>query len=98
MLRINTASTRQLRTGYIWYDARGGKKVPDLKNFKLKETDRKKQYPFVCRSMRPDYFFHRPEGHYFLYRNGQNLKIRMMRLPGMGKNELKFNAPACRKR
>ena len=27
--------------GYIWYDARGGKKVPDLKNFKLKETDRK---------------------------------------------------------
>ena len=67
--------------GYIWYDARGGKKIPDLKNFKLPEINRKKQYPFVCRSMRPDYFFHRPEGHYFLYRNGQNLKIRMMRLP-----------------
>ena len=81
--------------GYIWYDARGGKKIPDLKNFKLPEINRKKQYPFVCRSMRPDYFFHRPEGHYFLYRNGQNLKIRMMRLPGMGKNELKFNAAGC---
>ncbi|MBO4492505.1 MAG: DUF4838 domain-containing protein [Lentisphaeria bacterium] len=69
--------------GYIWYDARGGKKVPDLKNFKLPEIDRKKKYAWEFRSMSPDYFFHRPVAQYFLYRNGMNEKIRMMPLPGM---------------
>ena len=69
--------------GYIWYDARGGKKVPDLKNFKLPEIDRKKKYAWEFRSMSPDYFFYRPAGQYFLYRNGMNEKIRMMPLPGM---------------
>ena len=68
--------------GYIWYDARGGKKVPDLKNFKLGDLDRKKSYAISFRSMCPDYFFYRPEGHYFLYRNGFNVKPRLYPLPG----------------
>ena len=77
--------------GYIWYDARGGKKVPDLKNFKLPEIDRRKSYPFLLRSMTSDYFFHHPESHYFLYRNGMNSKIRLFPLPGMDKNSLHFS-------
>ena len=69
--------------GYIWYDARGGKKIPDMKNFTLRETSRRKKYPFDCRNMTADYFFNRPEGHYFLYRNGMNMKTRHLPLPGM---------------
>jgi len=76
--------------GYIWYDARGGKRVPDLRNFKLPELDRRKSYPLFLRSMTPDYFFHRPEAHRFLYRNGMNLKIRLMPLPGMDKTAFHF--------
>ena len=78
--------------GYIWYDARGGKKVPDLKNFKLGDLDRKKSYAISFRSMCPDYFFYRPEGHYFLYRNGFNVKPRLYPLPGMNKNAIKLNS------
>ena len=76
--------------GYIWYDARGGKKVPDLKNFKLPETDRRKSYEFAARSMSPDWFFYRPEGHYFLYRARQNLKMRFFPLPGMNGKQPKI--------
>ena len=86
--------------GYIWYDARGGKKVPDLKNFKLKETDRKKSYPIAFRSMSPDWFFHRPEGHFFLYRNGQNNKARFFPLPGMDKKKktaIRIGVNDCRR-
>ena len=76
--------------GYIWYDARGGKKIPDLRNFKLPEIDRKKKYAWEFRSMSPDYFFYRPIGHYFLYRNRMNEKTRLMPLPGMEKDSLSF--------
>ena len=76
--------------GYIWYDARGGKKVPDLKNFKLPDTDRRKSYEFAARSMSPDWFFYRPEGHYFLYRCRQNLKMRYFPLPGMNGKQPKI--------
>lgn len=69
--------------GFIWYDARGGKKVPDLKNFKLPKISRKKKYPFEYRGLMSDYFFNRPVSQYFLYRNRMNEKIRMMPLPGM---------------
>ncbi|MBO4631902.1 MAG: DUF4838 domain-containing protein [Lentisphaeria bacterium] len=69
--------------GFIWYDARGGKKIPDLKNFRLPEINRKKKYAFEFRSLSPDYFFFRPVSQYFLYRNRMNEKIRMMPLPGM---------------
>ena len=76
--------------GYIWYDARGGKKVPDLSNFKLPEINRKKHYPFVFRSMSADYFFSWPGAHIFLYRNGINFKTRLFKLPGMNQSSLKF--------
>ena len=76
--------------GFIWYDARGGKKVPDLKNFSLPEIDRKGKYAFEFRSMSPDHFFYRPQGHYFLYRSRMNEKTRLMPLPGMDKNSLNF--------
>ena len=77
--------------GFIWYDARGGKKVPDLKNFRLPEISRKKKYAFEFRSMSPDYFFYRPSGRYFLYRNRMNEKIYLMPLPGMDAGQLNFS-------
>ncbi|MBP5639673.1 MAG: DUF4838 domain-containing protein [Victivallales bacterium] len=76
--------------GFIGYDARGGKKVPDLKNFTLPDISRKKSYDSIFRSMSPDYFFYRPESHYFLYRNRMNLKTRLYPLPGMDKDSLNF--------
>ena len=76
--------------GYIWYDVRGGKKVPDLKNFTLKNLSRKKKFSAVYRAISPDYFFHRPEAHYFLYRHGLNTKTRMNPLPGMKQKKLKI--------
>ena len=78
--------------GFVWYDARGGKKVPDLKNFSLPEIDRKRKYAFEVRGMTSDYFFYRPEGHFFLYRNGQNLKVQLFPLPGMDKSILKWSS------
>ena len=73
--------------GYIWYDARGGRKVPDLKNFRLPEISRRKSFEFADRTMSSDWFFYRPKGHYFLYRSGMNSKIRLFPLPGMKPNE-----------
>ena len=89
--------------GYIWYDPRGGMKIPDLKNFKLPEINRKKKYYFALRSMSPDWFFYRPIAHYFLYRSGMNEKIRHFSLPGMkgkapvikfGVNDIRRASPA----
>ena len=76
--------------GYIWYDARGGKKIPDLKNFRIKKLNRKRSYAFELRSLSPDWYFYRPEGHYFLYRNGINMKSRLFSLPGMDRSKYKF--------
>ncbi len=73
--------------GYIWYDARGGRKVPDLKNFRLPEISRRKSFEFADRTMSSDWFFYRPKGHYFLYRSGMNSKVRLFPLPGMKQNE-----------
>ena len=76
--------------GYIWYDARGGKKIPDLKNFRIKKLNRKRSYAFELRSLSPDWYFYRPEGHYFLYRNGINMKSRLFSLPEMDRSKYKF--------
>ena len=76
--------------GYIWYDARDGKKVPDLKNFKLPEINRRKSYEIVARTMSADWFFYRPISHYFLYRTGMNAKTRLLPLPGMKGKEPKI--------
>ena len=60
--------------GYRWYDARGGMKVPDCRDLKWQELDRKFRYSVEFRAATGYWIFHRPEAHLAFLRNRQNFQ------------------------
>ena len=60
--------------GYRWYDARGGMKVPDCRDLKWQELDRKFHYSVKFRAATGYWIFHRPQAHLAFLRNRQNFQ------------------------
>ena len=61
--------------GYRWYDARGGMKVPDCRNLKWQELDRKNNFSVQYRSATGYWIYHRPQAHLAYLRNRQNFAL-----------------------
>lgn len=60
--------------GYRWYDARGGMKVPDCRNLKWQELNRKNRFSVQYRATTGYWIFHRPQAHLAFLRNRQNFQ------------------------
>ena len=59
--------------GFRFFDARGGIKIPDLKNtLEFPEVNRRITFSFPIRRTTMYWLFNHPQSIYFLYRNGQN--------------------------
>ena len=71
--------------GYRWYDARGGMKVPDCRNLKWQELDRKNTFSVPFRSATGYWIFHRPHAHLCYLRNRQNFALipRFLKMKGI---------------
>ena len=77
--------------GYRWYDARGGMKIPDCRNLKWHDLDRKFHYSVKFRAGTGYWIFHRPQAHLAFLRNRQNfqwipmyLKMKGITIPKQG--------------
>ena len=76
--------------GYRFYDARGGMKIPDLKNAAWKKLNRKTAFSVPFRSATGYWIYHRPNAHLFFLRNRQNyalidrfLKMEKIQIPAI---------------
>lgn len=59
--------------GFRFFDARGGIRIPDLKEkFEIPELNRRIKFSFPVRRTTMYWLFNHPHSIYFLYRNGQN--------------------------
>ena len=61
--------------GYRFFDARGGMRVPDARNFSMPRTDRRRRHDFAERYISIWGRFTVPESSMFVYRHGLNGKI-----------------------
>ncbi|MBO5724626.1 MAG: hypothetical protein J6S58_07345, partial [Lentisphaeria bacterium] len=60
---------------YRFYDARGGMRVPDLKNYTWRSINRKTSFTIPFRSATGYWIYHRPNAHLFFLRNRQNYAL-----------------------
>ena len=58
--------------GYRFFDARGGMRVPDARNFKMPQTNRRRCHDFEDRAISCVCRYTGPESVLFLYRHGMN--------------------------